>query len=97
MLHLVKELLFGLDFSEWHTIASSFALMLIHPGAWLVVTVKLAIEEKRRYGSFAEYRQEFPYWLTTGLVTGLSVVYIGELEPLLSLPRLGMPIWGVIG
>lgn len=67
------------DVKEWHTVVSSGAAMYLSPPLWLVFTLKVVVDENRRAGSFAEYRQEVPYWLGTGLAVGLSTGFNGRL------------------
>lgn len=69
-----------IDFKEWHTVSSSVAAMYLSPKVWAVFTGFILIEEKRRHGSLAEYRQELPYWLMFGLVTGLAFGFTGRLD-----------------
>jgi len=68
-----------IDVKEWHTVVSSGAAMALSPPLWIIFTLKLVVDEKRRAGSFAEYRQEVPYWLGTGLAVGLSSGFSGRL------------------
>lgn len=60
-----------IDYTEWHTVASSVAAMALSPEIWVILTLKLLVDENRRMGSFNEYVNELPYWLLAGVSTAL--------------------------
>ena len=79
-----------IDYAEWHTAVSAAALMYLSPVLWALMLIHISRLEKGRDGSFAEYRQEVPYWLMFGLATGLSTGFKGRLTISLILSALGV-------
>jgi hypothetical protein len=69
-----------IDYKEWHTAVSGAAVMYVSPVLWALIIITLVRKEKQAMGSFAEYKQEVPYWLIFGLSTGLYTGFSGRLD-----------------